>query len=189
LSRRGTGAGLDEIEAGLREVEQIGAGRLKPLHFSLAADAYSLAGRHGDARVSIDKAFAALEHDRDQALAAELHRKRAALLMMCAGAADRGLALVDLLRALEIARRQKAKSLELRAARDLARLMADRGEGQQAADLLSPVYGGFTEGFDTADLKEAKALLDELGLTNTLPRTSVAESADIRVLPRAHTYR
>jgi tetratricopeptide (TPR) repeat protein len=161
LSQQGTALGLDEIEAGLREVEQIGAGRLKPLHFSIAADAYSRAGRHDEARVSIGKAFAALAHGHDLALAAELHRKRAALLL-CAGAGDRGLAEVDLRRALEIARQQNAKSLELRAARDFAQLMGERGERQQAADLLSSVYGGFTEGFDTLDLKEAKALLDQL---------------------------
>jgi class 3 adenylate cyclase/tetratricopeptide (TPR) repeat protein len=107
LSQQGTALGLDEIEAGLREVEQIGAGRLKPLHFSIAADAYSRAGRHDDARVSIDKAFAALAHGHDLALAAELHRKRAALLL-CAGGGDRGAAEVDLRRALEIARQQKA---------------------------------------------------------------------------------
>jgi predicted ATPase len=57
---------------------------------------------------------------------------------------------------------RRAKLLELRAARDLARVMAERGERQQAADLLSPVYRGFAEGFDTPDLKEAKALLEEL---------------------------
>jgi hypothetical protein len=85
LSQQGTALGLDEIELGLREVEQIGAGRLKPLHFSLAADAYSRAGRHDDARGSIDKAFTALVNGNDLALAAELHRKRAALLL-CAGA-------------------------------------------------------------------------------------------------------
>jgi predicted ATPase len=61
-----------------------------------------------------------------------------------------------------IARAQEARSLELRAACDLARLWADRGERRHAADLLAPTYGWFTEGFDTADLKEAKALLDTL---------------------------
>ena len=95
------------------------------------------------------------------ALAAELHRKRAALLL-CAGAGDGGAAEVDLRRAMEIARQQKAKSLELRAARDLALVMAERGERQQAGDLLSPAYGRFTEGFDTLDLKKSKVLLDQL---------------------------
>ena len=65
-------------------------------------------------------------------------------------------------RALEIARQQQAPSLQLRAARDLARLWAERGERQQAADLLAPIYGAFTEGFDTLDLQESKALLEAL---------------------------
>ena len=64
--------------------------------------------------------------------------------------------------ALEIAGRQEAKSLELRAATSLARLWAEQGKRAQARDLLAPVYGWFTEGFETADLKDAKALLDEL---------------------------
>ena len=65
-------------------------------------------------------------------------------------------------RALAIAREQKAKSWELRAATSKARLWRDQGNRQQAHDLLAPVYGWFTEGFDTLDLKEAKALLEEL---------------------------
>jgi predicted ATPase len=65
-------------------------------------------------------------------------------------------------RAIAIARAQKAKSWELRAATSMARLLRDHGKRQQARDLLAPVYGWFTQGFDTADLKEAKALLDEL---------------------------
>ena len=64
--------------------------------------------------------------------------------------------------ALEIARTQQAKSFELRAATSLARLWQQQGKRQEAHDLLAPVYGWFTEGFDTADLKDAKALLDEL---------------------------
>jgi predicted ATPase len=65
-------------------------------------------------------------------------------------------------RALDIARHQQAKSWELRAAISLARLWRDQGKVQQARELLAPVYGWFTEGFDTLDLKEAKALLEEL---------------------------
>jgi predicted ATPase len=64
--------------------------------------------------------------------------------------------------ALAIARQQQAKSWELRAAMSMARLWRDQGKPQQARELLAPVYGWFTEGFDTLDLKEAKALLDEL---------------------------
>ena len=62
-----------------------------------------------------------------------------------------------------VAEAQGAKLSQLRAARDLARFWADNAERQKAYDLLAPVYGWFTEGFDTADLKDAKALLDELG--------------------------
>ena len=65
-------------------------------------------------------------------------------------------------RALSIARQQHAKSWELRAAMSLARLWRDQGQRDEARELLAPVYGWFTEGFDTLDLKEAKALLEEL---------------------------
>jgi predicted ATPase len=65
-------------------------------------------------------------------------------------------------RALAVARAQQAKSWELRAAMSMARLWRDQGKRQQARKLLAPVYGWFTEGFDTRDLKEAKALLEEL---------------------------
>jgi predicted ATPase len=65
-------------------------------------------------------------------------------------------------RALAVARAQQAKSWELRAAMSLARLWRDQGKRDEAHDLLAPVYGWFSEGFDTLDLKEAKALLDEL---------------------------
>ena len=64
--------------------------------------------------------------------------------------------------ALAVARKQQAKSWELRAAMSLARLWRDQGKRQQARELLAPVYDWFTEGFDTLDLKEAKALLDDL---------------------------
>jgi class 3 adenylate cyclase/predicted ATPase len=160
LSQQGM-KGLPEMEAGLREGRQIGAGRHEPFHLSLAAEAYACAGRHDEARTSIDKAFAALAFGCDMAYAAELHRRRAAVTLL-AGAGGSDAAEADLHRALEIAREQEAPSLQLRAARDLARLLAERGERQQAADLLAPIYGWFIEGFDTADLKEAKALLDEL---------------------------
>ena len=65
-------------------------------------------------------------------------------------------------RALMVARQQQAKSWELRAAMSMARLWRDKGKPQHARELLAPIYGWFTEGFDTLDLKEAKALLDEL---------------------------
>jgi predicted ATPase len=90
---------------------------------------------------------------------AEIHRLRGTLLLSIqedAAAED------SYLRALEVARQQQAKFWELRAALSLARLWRDQGKVQQARELLAPVYGWFTEGFDTRDLKDAKALLEEL---------------------------
>jgi predicted ATPase len=66
-------------------------------------------------------------------------------------------------RALDVAREQQAKSWELRAAMSMARLWRDQGKRDEARELLAPVYGWFTEGFDTRDLKEAKVLLEQLG--------------------------
>jgi predicted ATPase len=77
-------------------------------------------------------------------------------------ARDTGKAQAYFERALAIARQQQAKSWELRAAMSMARLWRDQGKRDEARELLAPVYGWFTEGFDTLDLKDAKALLDEL---------------------------
>jgi predicted ATPase len=85
-----------------------------------------------------------------------------AALRLRAGASERNSAEADLRRALEISQQQEALSLQLRAARDLASLLADRGERRQGYDLLYPIYSRFTEGFDAKDLLEAKALLEEL---------------------------
>src|SRR5262249_27344954 len=92
---------------------------------------------------------------------AELHRLRGALLLQQSldHQAEAESCFHD---ALAIARHQQAKSLELRTATSLARLWQQQGKRQEAHDLLAPVYGWFTEGFDTADLQDAKALLDEL---------------------------
>jgi class 3 adenylate cyclase/predicted ATPase len=161
LSQQDPTGSLEEIEAGLREARKIRAGRLEPLHLSIAADAYSRAGRHGEAEARIAKAFETLAQGQHLALAAELHRMRG-VLSLRADARARGGAEADFRTAMEIARQQEALSLQLRAARDLARLLAEQGERQQAVDLLAPLYGEFTEGFGTADLEEARALLGEL---------------------------
>jgi class 3 adenylate cyclase len=161
LSQQDAVRGLEEIEAGLGELHQLGIGWMRPFHQSIAADACSRAGRHEQAWAYNTTAFAALADSGDLSFAAELHRTQAALLLR----ADRGAheaAETELKRALEIAYRQEALMLQLRAARDLAQLLAERGERQQAADLLAPIYGNFTEGFETLDLVESKALLNEL---------------------------
>ena len=90
---------------------------------------------------------------------AELHRLTGTVLL-AENKLDEGQA--SLQQAIRIAQAQQAKSLELRATTSLARLWRDQGRRDEARDLLAPVYGWFTEGFDTLDLKDAKALLDEL---------------------------
>lgn len=153
---------LDLIEAGLHETRQIGVGRFEPLHLAIAAEACSLAGRHVEAVGRIAQAFISLEAGGDLAAAADLHRTRAAVLLR-ADPHDIATAENDLRRAFEIATEQDSPSLRLRVARDLSALWAERGDRQQAADLLAPIYAWFTEGFDTPDLVEAKALLEQLG--------------------------
>jgi len=91
---------------------------------------------------------------------AELHRLRGQALLAGAGTASEAEAAIA--KAIDVARRQNAKSWELRSAMSLARLWAGHGRRQKAAALLAPILGWFTEGFDTADLKDAKALLDKL---------------------------
>jgi predicted ATPase len=92
---------------------------------------------------------------------AELHRLDGEL-RLARDPADAPAAEACFRRAIDIARQQQAKSWELRAATSLARLLRDQSRQAEARDLLAPVYGWFSEGFDTLDLKEAKALLDEL---------------------------
>ena len=103
----------------------------------------------------------AVETTKERWYEAEVHRiaGEIALLLPEPGAAK---AEVYFERALGVARAQQAKSWELRAAMSMARLWWDQGKAQQARELLAPVYGWFTEGFDTLDLKEAKALLQQL---------------------------
>jgi predicted ATPase len=93
---------------------------------------------------------------------AEIYRLRGVLLLR-QPQAPRAEAAAWLQRALDVARRQEAKSLEPRAAMSLARLWQQQGKRDKAHALLAPIYGWFTEGFDTADLQEAKGLLKELG--------------------------
>ena len=103
----------------------------------------------------------AVEQQEERWWEAEVHRLRGVLLLRQPGT-PQAEAEAWLQRALDVARRQEAKSLELRAATSLARLWQQQGKRQEAQDLLAPVYGWFTEGFDTADLQEAKALLEAL---------------------------
>ena len=99
------------------------------------------------------------ERTKEQWCEAELYRTKGELALRCAGLAA---AEVHFERALGIARRRQTRSWELRAATSMARLWRDQAKRDEARELLAPIYGWFTEGFDTLDLKQAKALLDEL---------------------------
>ena len=114
-----------------------------------------------DASRCIEEVIITLETTKERWFEAEAHRI-AGEIALRSTMADATKAQGYFERALTVAREQQAKSWELRASMSLARLWRDQGKVQQARELLAPVYGWFTEGFDTRDLKEAKALLEEL---------------------------
>jgi predicted ATPase len=154
---------VDEATARIREGvtnwTRIGRAAYLPYGFAFLAEGLA---RHGDRaaalaalREGLKTARATGEHFWD----AELHRLTGTVLL-AENNLDEGKG--SLQQAIRIAQDQHAISLELRAATSLARLWGEQGRRTEARDLLAPVYGWFTEGFDTADLKEAKALLDEL---------------------------
>jgi predicted ATPase len=125
------------------------------------ARAYADIGQSDDAWRSIVEAMALIETTKQNLFEADTCRTAGEIALMSAKP-DTEKALEYFERALSVARQQQAKSWELRAAMSLARLWRSQGKKQQARELLAPVYGWFTEGFNTLDLKEAKALLEEL---------------------------
>jgi predicted ATPase len=129
-----------------------------PHYIALLSRACAIAGQVEEALNLLDEALQIAERTGERWFAAELNRHKGQLLLH-QGHTD---AAEEYRKALSIAEEQEAKLWELRAAVSLARLRCDQGRRAEARDLLAPVYGWFTEGFDTADLKEAKALLDEL---------------------------
>jgi predicted ATPase len=120
-------------------------------------------GQVDEAQRTIDEAMTAVEKSKETWFEAEVYRL-AGEIALTLPEPDAGKAQAYFERALAVARQQHAKSWELRAAMSLARLWRDQGNVQQARELLAPVYGWFTEGFDTRDLKEAKALINALSL-------------------------
>jgi predicted ATPase len=127
----------------------------------LLAEAWLRLGRLDEAAAAIKEGLARAEATDEHFCTAELHRLRARACLALDARDARG-AESALDAALAAARQQSSRIFELRAACDLARLWADRGERRKAHDLLAPIYGWFTEGFGTADLKDARALLGEL---------------------------
>jgi predicted ATPase len=150
--------GIAQLRAGLAAWQTVGNRLLNPQWLGYIAEAHLRASQLDDALSTLDRA-AEMSASGACHYQAELHRLRGEVLRKTAENAE---AVAWFRQAIETARSQQAKSLELRAATSLARLWAEQGERRQARELLMPVYGWFTEGFDTADLEDAKALLEEL---------------------------
>jgi predicted ATPase len=152
--------GISLLRSGTIAFRATGAELWMPYGFTLFARVLEIAEKIEEAVTQSDAALEIVEKTGVRWLAAELHRHKGELLLRL-GQPD---AAEELYRkALSIAWEQEAKLWELRAAVSLARLRGEQSRRSEAYDLLAPIYGWFTEGFDTPDLKEARALLDELG--------------------------
>jgi predicted ATPase len=150
------------ILKGIAEYRVAGHEMAVPRFLGMLADAYAHAGQTREGLDVLAEALAMVQRSDDRnSEAAELYRLRGELLLAVPeGRREEGEA--SLRHAVDIARRQHAKSPELRATTSLARLLAKQGKRDEARAMLAEIYDWFTEGFDTADLKDAKALLDEL---------------------------
>jgi len=134
-----------------------------PLYLALLAEALAFAGKVEEGLAALDNALATAAISGARGWDAEIHRLRGELTARLPHP-DPAKAEDSFRTALAIAREQGTRGYELRAATSLARLWREQGRLAEARDLLAPLYGWFTEGFDTADLKDAKALLDELSI-------------------------
>jgi predicted ATPase len=154
--------GIAQMHQGLAAFQATGAELLQSRNRLRLAETYGNVRQSEEGLVYLSEALVIVEKRGDRWYEAELHRLKGALLLQQSldNAAE---AESSFQKTLNVARHQQAKSLELRAATSLSRLWQQQGKRQEAHDLLSHVYGWFTEGFDTADLKEAKALIEEVG--------------------------
>ena len=152
---------VHKITSGITASRSTGATAWIPSYLSYLARAYAELRQFDDAWRCIGEAMTTMETTKERLWEAEVHRI-AGEVALKSPKPDRAKAEAYFEHALAVARTQQAKSLELRAAMSMARLWRDQGKRDEARNLLAPVYGWFTEGFDTLDLKEAKALLDEL---------------------------
>ena len=160
----GTGKTVDAVQmltSGIAAWRSTGSTMWLPLSLSQLASTHADLGQFDDAWRCIGEAMTAVETTKETWFEAEVNRI-AGEIALKSPKPDAAKAQQHFDRALTVARQQQAKSWELRASMTLARLWRDQGKAQQARELLAPVYGWFTEGFDTRDLKEAKSLLDEL---------------------------
>jgi class 3 adenylate cyclase/predicted ATPase len=149
------------LTSGLGAYQSTGSTCFIPWYLTYLATAYGSLSQYDDALHLIGEAIEAVDRTNERWCEAEVSRV-AGEVELLGPEQDSAKAPIYFERALAVARQQQAKSWELRAAMSLARLWRDQGKVQQARELLAPVYGWFTEGFDTRDLKEAKALLGEL---------------------------
>jgi predicted ATPase len=162
VAHRGQGADcVDRMRGGIAAATNTGAHLMKPFHFGLVAEALALAGAVEEGLAELGQALARSAETGERWADAELHRLRGDLLGRLPRP-DLDNTESSFRAALSIAREQGSKGFELRAATSLARLLGNNGRCEEAQQLLAPVYGWFTEGLGTADLKEAKALLTAL---------------------------
>jgi class 3 adenylate cyclase/predicted ATPase len=155
------GDAIHLLASGIEAAQSTGSTLLIPTYLSYLAESHANVGQFGEACRCLANSMSLMESNKETWSEAEVHRVAGEIALM-SPTPNEVRAEGCFQRALAIARSQEAKSWELRAAMSMARLRRDRGRRQQAHDLLAPVYGWFTEGFDTPDLKEAKVLLKEL---------------------------
>jgi predicted ATPase len=153
--------GLALMHQGLAAYQTLVGGVAPPHFLGMLAEVYGQAGQPAEGLAMLTEALASVHRTGDCWWEAELYRLKGELLMS-QSVGDHTDAATYFNCALDIARRQQAKSLELRAALSLSRLWQRQGKRGQALELLAPIYGWFTEGFDTPDVQEAKVLMDEL---------------------------
>jgi len=151
---------LGLLTQGQAQFRSIGGALGLPMLFTSLAEAYAMVGQPAEARNCLAEAAQITETTGERVGEAELHRVRGDLLN---AAGDHSGAEQHYRQAIAVAERQSAKLFQLRASTSLARLWHDQGKRAEARDLLNPIYDWFTEGFDAPDLKEARALLAELG--------------------------
>ncbi len=162
LGQRGNRpAAIAQIRNGLADARASGQDFCRPLYLTMLAENLAPCGQIEAGLEALAEALALVDSTEERWWEAEIHRLKGELLHALSRQ-DNQETEAEFATALRIADHQGAKSLGLRAAMSLARLWAGRGERQRARDLLAPIYGWFTEGFETPDLKEGKALLDEL---------------------------
>jgi len=156
-----TASRLDEVEAALNDYQRAGYQLGITAQFALLSSALLIRNQTEEALQAIDHGLSVVDHNNERFLEAELYRLKARALHT--GGASQTETEVLLAQALQTSRSQQAKSLELRAATDFARFLANKGRRAEALNLLDPIHSRFTEGFDTQDLQNAKTLLAELG--------------------------